>query len=640
MASFLNKTKIPTALDSRTKLDLGCTHITTANWMQYNVAYAKEMVPTEKLSVSMEAFTRLLPLTKPTFGRANLNNRAFFVPYRTIMPAWNEFITDNTRTQYTNTVPSGNSSTSIPNSVPYFTNAVFITGFVDIANEFVTTESAGEKNYDIAVATGSSSNVTVSYYILTSKGRQALKILESLGYEFIWDNSSNTSGIIYSALPLLAAAKIYYDWYTPSQYENYQIYSNVAKLFKMDLGRDSSSAINFACIKYIFDMINWVSYDSDYFTSAWDTPVAPNFGNVSTFTLDDETMILQGNVYASSNSSKVTNVSGSTGVNNGVPVVVEKNATGGSATKGFSQYILTALRSLNDYLKRHQLAGAKVLDRYLARFGVKLEAEKLDRSLYLGQYKVPIQIGDVMTTADTVVDDGSGGYFQVSNTGDYAGKGLGFGQGSFDYETDEYGHFIIISTLIPAVGYYQGMDRTVKHISKLDFYTPEFDNLGTQPILAQEVWTSNNPYANPASRSGIGSSVFGFSPRYAEYKFSRDKLTGNFRYGTQNNRNSEEAWHLMRNLDYMFAGSTGSSSSVVHNIGFVSPGWRTQSDALNDILQYNRIFQTTNTDEDKFNIIYNFEVASWSPMKPLYDTYEFHDNGKSIIQDVNGVKAN
>lgn len=624
MASFLNKVKIPTALDERTKLDLGCDHITTSNWFQYNVAYNKEMVPTEKLSVNMQAFTRLLPLTRPTFGRANMNNRAFFVPYRTIMPSWNEFITDTTRQPYVSSASTG-SNTTIPSTVPYFTNGGLITLFTSSTYGMSVVGSAA--SYDFVTYTNST---TSTYYRFTDKGRQAYKILLSLGYDIIWDTTL-TSGFSMSALPLLAVAKIYFDWYVPQQYENYGVYANLQKLFKIDAST-GGALIQDSQLNDIFIVINWVSYDADYFTSAWDNPVSPNAGNYSSIQITDTTMLATNSTTPSGNSSQVT--TGASTLSSGTPAITDYNAPN-AGSKPISQYIITALKSVNDYLKRHQLAGAKVLDRYLSRFGVKLEDEKIDRSLYLGQYKVPIQIGDVMSTSDS---DSNSNWNRV---GDYAGKGVGYGDGNFDFNTDEYGQFIIISTIIPAAGYFRGIDRNVRHINKLDFYTPEFDNLGVQPINSSEVYTSVDPVNNTAARSGLQSAIFGFAPRYAEYKFGRDRLTGNFRVRTLNNQYAENAWHLMRDTNLDFGGNV-TVAGVNHSVGFVAPGWRVLNGGTNDadLLQYNRIFQTTNSDEDKFNIIYHFEVASWSPMKPLYDTYEFDDNGKNIVNEINGVKAN
>ena len=94
MSNFLDKVKLPIAVAHNTPLDLSCDHITTANFMQYNVAYRKELVPGEHIEIDVETFTRMEPLVVPTFGRCNIYNRAFFVPFRSVMRSWNNFITD------------------------------------------------------------------------------------------------------------------------------------------------------------------------------------------------------------------------------------------------------------------------------------------------------------------------------------------------------------------------------------------------------------------------------------------------------------------------------------------------------------------------------------------------------------------
>ena len=133
MASFLDKIKVDTAVENRNKLDLGCDHITSANFMQYNVAWCKELVPKEKISVSMETFTRLNPMPVPTFGRAKINNRAFFVPFRTIFPAWNDFITDSRHSYANNIMKTVDTVILIQNSV--LLN--YILPFTTVVNEGV-----------------------------------------------------------------------------------------------------------------------------------------------------------------------------------------------------------------------------------------------------------------------------------------------------------------------------------------------------------------------------------------------------------------------------------------------------------------------------------------------------------------------
>ena len=573
MASFLDKIKVNTAIDNRSKLDLGCDHITTANFMQYNVAWFKELVPNEKISVSMETFTRLNPMPVPTFGRAKINNRAFFVPFRTIFPAWNDFITDVRHTYANNVMKTVDTVILIQNSV--------LRDYVISLSSPIT----GNVAYDIeALVSGASKK-----YKLSAKGRQVLKVLESLGYKIIFNDTQDAA---YSALPLLAMAKVYCDWYYPSQYIGTASGINeVEGIFNRDVS--TFTKLTVTDVAAIFNLIsNGVCYDSDYFVSAFDNPTGPNTDAFSSITISDPQNL--GSVSVSTS-----------GQAEGTPSL--------TGTK-ISQWLIDGLKSLTDYMKRHQLVGARALDRYLARFGVNLSAEKMRRSIYLGSDFENIQFGDVMATADT----------EGASLGNYAGKGIGYGQGSFDYETDEYGIMIIISSIVPKAGYYQGINRNNMHISKLDYWTPEFDNMGCQAISKSELYVPLHKIDSSMTAPALVDGVFGWIPRYAEYKVSRDMLTGDFRYGSINA--GSEAWHTMREVDYSKAGD------IVHDLTFVQGA---------DADQYSRIFYNTDADAaDKFNVIYHFEIASWSPMKALFDTYEFENKGPKVVEDANGVKMN
>ena len=223
--------------------------------------------------------------------------------------------------------------------------------------------------------------------------------------------------------------------------------------------------------------------------------------------------------------------------------------------------------------------------------------------------------------------------------GEYAGKGIAYGEnGSFNYKTDEYGLFIVTSSIVPATGYYQGIDRTVKHVAKSDFFTPEFDSLGVQAITADELYVSKAGDSSLAN--SIHDHVFGFTPKYAEYKIKNDKVTGNFRINHLNGTSLGSAsWHLMREFD---DGDFDSSvAKVNHGVNFVY--------SRGDMGQYNRIFayqsdtlESWLKGSDPFILIHEINVGSVSPMKPLYDNYEFNDSdkGREIDLDVNGVKMN
>ena len=652
MAAYLDKERINTAIDGGCKLDLSHVHITTADFMQLQPIYAKEMVPGEKLDVNVETFSRMNPLPVPTFGRGNIKNRAYFVPFRTIFRGWNDFITDAPHTPSDGNTASAGANLS---RVPILSNYNLIQALTNVQYVCATGinySSVGRWSYGAVAAVSpnvpdfvlkKSDNTTVNMRF-TDVGRDIMKVLESLGYKINWNENDDS---IYSALPLMAFAKVYMDWYFPSAYTSTVEYQYVMLKLNQDTGTAGVS-LDKVDIGRMLQMV-YTCYDSDYFVSAWDNPVAPNDAQYTTFSVPDITVVTPTSFYGnssgfyapySSNTNNITNLGVTTGSNTyGTPTTsmkVMSSGTGGVRLgMSISQYQHTALTKLTDYMKRHQLAGSRAMDRYLARFGKALKADQLNRSVYLGCQTVPLQFGDVMSNAAT-----EQGYI-----GEYAGKGIAYDdKGSFTCSTDEFGMFIIVSTITPATGYYQGVDRSVKHIYHLDYWTPEFDGLGTQPITADELYVTyagDSSLADPALRE----TIFGFTPRYAEYKVGRDQVTGNFRvpslHVTPLSNNGSASWHLMRSFDDTDFATYDSSGNAIysvdnikHNVNFVY--------ARGDNDQYNRIFVDASSYgvPDNFVVVHNFEIGSYVPMKPLYDSYEFDDKGKKATLDVNGVKHN
>ncbi len=661
MANFMDKMQLNTAITDNTKLDLGHQMITTADFMQLQPVFTKEMVPGEKLDVNVESFARLNPLPVPTFGRSSMRLRSFFVPYRTVFRGWNDFITDSVH------VPSTVSSVSaIISQVPQFTNSDLVHAFIDysagqadgsnqdlieqyMVSDYMVWEltSAGLNTVAWDIKTVDSTDVAVHYYVLTQKGRQCLKVLESLGYKIAWIEVK--SGVTpqfnpsYSALPLLCMARVYADWYWPTQYTNIASYDDLMSYCNRD-NDNNTFYMTKVQIYTILSAVAYVQYDSDYFTAQWDQPNQPAAGTYSNFKLvniDSIGQVYSSSLFTISNQNGVSNRSGNA-INTGdavdrfgqmdAPFITSYlNTSNNNYTMGgVSEYLLHSLHALTDYMKRHQLSGSKAADRYLSRFGKALTSEQLGRSVYLGASMQDIQIGDIMSTSDTA--SGNTG----EQLGAYAGKGISYGNGHFDYQTNEFGMFITVCSIVPKVGYFQGIDRTIKHLSKLDFWTPEFDNLGVQATEADELYLPQDFHSD---FNQINNTVFGYIPRYAEYKTKLDKVVGNFRLPSVNGANPNSpaefnganSWYLMRVFDN--GDFPNGATDIVHDPAFIS--------GRADFSQFKRIFYNTKgSAPDNFTVIHNFEIASYSPMKSLFDTYEFEDKGKKVTVDVNGVKMN
>ena len=640
MGNFIDTFEMPTAIADNTKLDLSCKHITTANWMQLNPIYSRELVPGEKLEVGVESFTRLNPLVVPTFAPGSkLKISRFFVPYRTVFRGWNDFITDSMH------VGADGKQMGLVNKVPFFTNATLLNAMVTAFTDHASSPMGYGDTFAVSASTSADTTTPVDYrdeqgtgYLFTTLGRQALKVLNSLGYRF---NPNHLDETQYNALPLLCFAKVYADYYWPSQYMGSYLHQYLESMFNYDV--DFPHEFTAEEIAKILRYTIFVCYDSDYFVSAFDNPVSPASTNYSTISIPDVSFPYgynqTTNMFGRSiGNFRVTN--GADGINTGTSreygtahaAMSDFNAGAAQIGVTATEYVHEALHRLTDYMKRHQLAGSRAMERYLARYGKALSAEKLNRSVYLGSDITTIQIGDVMSTSDTV--QGSGSATTGQQLGAYAGKGIAYGKNDYDgFSTDEYGMYIITSSLVPDVFYDQGIDANIYHLSKTDFWVPEFD-FGMRAISASELIVPTDGQSSYAA-SGIHTTVFGFTPRYSEYRVPKSRLTGSFRIPTlnQNSEFGSDSWHMMREFaDQSFGHSlTGITHSPSFTYGVADAG------------QYNRIFFNSDFNApDQFVTIFSFDVKSYAPYASLYDTYEWDDEqtGRKISMQSNGVKVN
>ena len=183
--------------------------------------------------------------------------------------------------------------------------------------------------------------------------------------------------------------------------------------------------------------------------------------------------------------------------------------------------------ALQRWLETSARGGSRYIEQIYAHFGVKSSDARLQRPQYLGGYRVPIQISDVMQTSQSTSD---------SVLGDYAGRGVAAGSThSVSARCEEYGCVIGVAAVRPKTGYMQGIRRHFMKLDKYDFYFPEFAHLGEQAIYNAEIYA---PSVYGKEGSG-GLDTFGYTPRYAEYKSHPNEVHGEF-------KTTLDYWHLTR----------------------------------------------------------------------------------------------
>lgn len=606
MAKQENMTaKMPIAIENYTSKKSFVPHFTTSNFMSLDVAFGMEVVPDHGVNLGHKFFSRLEPLAVPTLGQAVVHKKAFFVPYRCVWSPWTDFITDSPHS-------ASNGTTFIPSNPPMISNQVLVNMLA--SSKYSTVVSGGSFDFRYVKADG-----TFESRNFNIEGKKAFKTLRALGYAP--DFSLQNTDFYHNALNLLCLAKIYCDWYFPSQYIQQQQFHQVNALFQ----RDEVYNLTGTDVTRILDLVQFIGYEDDFYINAWDRPNGPNYQSGSQIQIKnvgDGT----GTSYSTQIVSNPSISTSSIGSDDAPVIVGGTNVNSPSSSIGAIRYQdLENLHALTDYCKRHQLVGSRALDRYMARYGLKLTAEQLRRSQFIAGAQQDIEFSDVMSTADT---DGA-------NLGQYAGRGITYGDLQVNLEKqNEYGYLIILTSIIPVTGYYQGADYSTCRVSRLDYWIPEFENVGVQalptrcvyaPMDEQKLYNNSTPTA-----VNYNEKVFAFIPRDSFYKRHNAMLTGDWLLGSRNV--GKDAWHLLRNLDYTVAAANG-AVNFKHDFNFI---------LANDKDQYQRIFQNMLETEDQFNICHYITIEESLPMSDLYDTYEFESEGKAkeVNIDLGGVKAN
>lgn len=356
---------------------------------------------------------------------------------------------------------------------------------------------------------------------LSDFGKRLRKILIGCGYQL--DISSRQ---MVSLIPLFAVYKAYYELFGLKLYENYYTTSLYKLLTSIDFYNWKNFNAHFKkneFVSFIYDLGNlWMTEQQDY-TSAHvtSTAISPDADNLSADFIDvPDAHIEEVNVRTPQENVGVNGHSYIASINHG-------------------QLDSEFLKRLYMWTNRNTIAGREV-EKLLRAQGLGDFCDSC-RSHFIGYEETPINVMDVVSTADTL--NGSEG----SPLGDYAGRGLGWKKKNpktFVYETREYGYFICLSAIVPNAGYVQQLDPTLLAIDKFALYNPEFDGLGYEMTSKAEICGERN-WSEPVieDENNRMDAAFGMVPRYTGLKIATSKINGDFsRRGTRDR-------HLVYNLD-------------------------------------------------------------------------------------------
>lgn len=497
--------------------DLSHEHKLTCAMGQLVPVGVFEQIPGDIFTIKPSALIRTQALISPLMHRVDVSMNSFEVPYRILWDSFEDFIT------------GGEDGLAAP-EMPYFTLSQ-IRG--------LSSNNYAEMNKEF----GFGSLLDYIGIPLPTK-RNSSGVLE-----VDWSISSEAAyHVRISALPFRAYYKIWYDYFRD---ENIAYMVNSAIFAPQEVIKPQTYSGNLTNqeLATIFGLNRGKPYHrawkKDYFTSALpDAQRGPEVkiplasGNIPiSGHLDDSTVKLTKSNGFNANTPAVLQ-----GTPNDVMInangligdavkfnVQNKNISGSVDLTQVSPIGIIALRNafkLQQFLERNNIAGGRYIESILAHFGVLSPDRRLQRPAYLGGFSQPIQISEIETNANS-----SGAADNV--VGDLAGKGKAFGNfGKYSCMATEHGCVMVFMSIMPTAAYGQGLPRMFTRMEKFDFAFPEFQNIGEQSIKNQEIFMYQS---HP-------SGDFGYTPRYAEYKYLPDRFSGDM-------LGSLEYWHMGRTFD-------------------------------------------------------------------------------------------
>lgn len=509
------------------------------------------IVPGDKFRVNTEALIRLAPLVAPMMHRVNVYTHYFFVPNRLVWTEWENFIT------------KGVDGEDAP-VLPYF-----------------SLDKSDMTNRDRA---GFYSDGSLWDYL----GLPSVNNVN--GVDNIVQSPNGVSlptDFRVSCLPFRAYQLIYNEYYRDQ---------NLTDPIDFSLGSGVQSGAFVSALL----TLRRRAWEKDYFTSAlpWlqrgpevTVPVGGSFG-VVTLANRDKNQIFVGpdgnptqvdvgmNLIHAADKNNVTPGTIQTGLSNGSnsgnAVWLDPKGTlvVDGENSGISIQDLRTSNALQRWFERNARGGSRYIEQILAHFGVRSSDARLQRPQFLGGGKMPVAVSEVLQTSSTD---------ETSPQANMAGHGISAGvNNGFRHYFEEHGYVIGLISIMPRTGYQQGVPRDFTKFDNMDFYFPEFAHLSEQEIKNQELYVSNDKVYNEGT--------FGYTPRYAEYKYHESEAHGDF-------RGSMSFWHLNR----IFTDKPNLNTTFVE----CNPS--------------NRVFATSQTQDDKFWVQIYQDVKALRLM-PKYGT--------------------
>lgn len=174
-------------------------------------------------------------------------------------------------------------------------------------------------------------------------------------------------------------------------------------------------------------------------------------------------------------------------------------------------------------MEKDARGGTRYREVLREHFGVISPDSRMQIPEYLGGYRLPINVSQVIQTSSTDNTSPQGNTAALSVTT--------MNKSMFTKSFTEHGFIMGLAVVRTDQTYQQGIERMWSRTGRYDYYWPVLANIGEQAILNKEIYAQGNAKDDEA---------FGYQEAWADYRYKPSKVTGLFRSNAQQ---SLDAWH-------------------------------------------------------------------------------------------------
>nr|DAY37938.1 MAG TPA: Major capsid protein [Microviridae sp.] len=516
----------------RSGFDIGRKNAFTAKVGELLPVYWDISMPGDKYKFNVEYFTRTQPVETSAYTRLREYFDFYAVPLRLL---WKSAPSVLTQMQDINQI-----------------QALSLTQNLSLGT-FLPSLSLAQLSVLLSRVNGGSYSPGVSSSLKNMfgfcRGDLSYKLLSYLGYGNVvstlpssdnrwWSTSlKNSAGsksytqqyiqnVYVNIFPLLAYQKIYQDFFRWSQWENSNPSSyNVDYFTGVDPSLISTKDIPATGSDYwksdtMFDL-KYCNWNKDMLMG-----VLPNsqFGDVAVIDISGSgtSDIVLGSDTAkskigiaspiTSNSAQIPFFAVQASSSNAIPLGSTLRTDLSTFQSQFTVLALRQAEALQRWKEISQSGDSDYREQIRKHFGVNLPQALSNMCTYIGGISRNLDISEVVNNNLAAEGD----------TAVIAGKGVGAGNGSFTYTTDEHCVVMCIYHAVPLLDYtITGQDGQLLVTDAESLPIPEFDNIGMEVLPMTQIF--NSPKASVVNLFNAG-----YNPRYFNWKTKLDVINGAF----------------------------------------------------------------------------------------------------------------